>query len=61
MIKIEIEIEPVAKGRPRFTKQGHAYTPAKTKNYEKNNPGRIDGSTPRNNRGRLSSGYNFCT
>ena len=35
MIKIEIEIEPVAKGRPRFTKRGHTYTPAKTKNYEK--------------------------
>ena len=35
MIKIEIEIEPVSKGRPRFTRQGHVYTPAKTKNYEK--------------------------
>ena len=35
MIKIEIEIEPVAKERPRFTKRGHAYTPAKTRNYEK--------------------------
>ena len=34
MIKIEIEIEPVSKGRPRFTKRGPAYTPAKTKNYE---------------------------
>ena len=26
--------EPVAKGRPRFTRQGRAYTPAKTKTYE---------------------------
>lgn len=27
--------EPVAKGRPRFTKFGRAYTPAKTMNHEK--------------------------
>lgn len=27
--------EPVAKGRPRFTKTGKAYTPKKTKDYEK--------------------------
>lgn len=26
--------DPVAKGRPRFTKQGRTYTPAKTKKYE---------------------------
>lgn len=26
--------EPVGKGRPRFTKQGRAYTPKKTKDYE---------------------------
>lgn len=26
--------EPKGKGRPRFTKQGHAYTPAKTRSYE---------------------------
>lgn len=26
--------EPVAKGRPRFTRQGRTYTPAKTKGYE---------------------------
>ena len=25
----------VAKGRPRFTRQGHTYTPKKTKDYEK--------------------------
>ena len=26
--------EPVAKGRPRFSRQGRTYTPAKTKGYE---------------------------
>lgn len=26
--------DPVAKGRPRFTRQGRAYTPAKTREYE---------------------------
>ena len=26
--------EPTAKGRPRFTKRGHTYTPKKTKDYE---------------------------
>ena len=26
--------EPVGKGRPRFTRQGRAYTPAKTAKYE---------------------------
>ena len=26
--------EPVAKGRPRFTRQGRAYTPKKTHDYE---------------------------
>ena len=26
--------EPCAKGRPRFTRAGHAYTPAKTQAYE---------------------------
>lgn len=26
--------EPVAKGRPRFTRTGRTYTPAKTKKYE---------------------------
>jgi Holliday junction resolvase RusA-like endonuclease len=26
--------EPVAKGRPRFTRQGRTYTPKKTSNYE---------------------------
>jgi len=27
-------VDPVAKGRPRFTKQGRAYTPKKTKEFE---------------------------
>lgn len=27
-------ITPVAKGRPRFDRQGHAYTPAQTRRYE---------------------------
>ena len=27
---------PVGKARPRFTRTGHTYTPAKSKNYEKN-------------------------
>lgn len=30
-----VYIEPVPKGRPRFTKRGHAYTPKKTADYEK--------------------------
>jgi len=29
-----IEGEPVPKGRPRFTRQGHAYTPSKTRRWE---------------------------
>jgi Holliday junction resolvase RusA-like endonuclease len=33
-IRIEFHIEPVAKGRPRFTRNGHAYTPEKTRNFE---------------------------
>jgi Holliday junction resolvase RusA-like endonuclease len=28
--------EPVAKGRPRYTKSGHCYTPAKTAKWEAN-------------------------
>ena len=37
MFKVEIEVsgQPIGKGRPRFTKAGHAYTPAKTREYEK--------------------------
>jgi Holliday junction resolvase RusA-like endonuclease len=33
-ITITLPGEPVAKGRPRFTKTGHAFTPAKSRNYE---------------------------
>lgn len=29
-----IEGQPQGKGRPRFTRQGHAFTPQKTKDYE---------------------------
>lgn len=32
---LTVYTEPVAKGRPRFTKNGHAYSPAKTVEYEK--------------------------
>ena len=37
-IDLVIEGEPVGKGRPRVTSKGsfaHAYTPSRTKNYEK--------------------------
>ncbi len=33
-ISFTIPGEPCAKGRPRFTHQGHAYTPEKTTNFE---------------------------
>lgn len=33
-ITIVIDGSPVAKGRPRVTRSGHAYTPAKTRAYE---------------------------
>ena len=37
MYEIELEIsgQPIGKGRPRFTKVGHTYTPQKTKEYER--------------------------
>lgn len=35
MTHIEIPGQPQGKGRPRFTKSGHAYTPEKTRQYEK--------------------------
>ena len=37
MYKVELEItgQPIGKGRPRFTKAGHTYTPQKTKEYER--------------------------
>lgn len=31
----EVSMDPVAKGRHRFTSRGHAYTPAKTKNAQR--------------------------
>jgi Holliday junction resolvase RusA-like endonuclease len=36
MTKISIYLsgQPVGKGRPRFTRTGHAYTPVKTRRYE---------------------------
>lgn len=34
MIQFDIEGEPVAKGRPRLGKYGHAFTPEKTRRYE---------------------------
>ena len=34
MIKFEVLGKPVAKARPRMTRQGFAYTPQKTVNYE---------------------------
>jgi len=30
-----IDVDPVAKGRPRFTRAGRAYTPQKTKQFNK--------------------------
>lgn len=33
-ITIAVLGEPVAKGRARMTRQGHAYTPSKTRHYE---------------------------
>jgi Holliday junction resolvase RusA-like endonuclease len=33
-ITITLPGEPVAKGRPRFTKTGHAFTPAKSRHFE---------------------------
>ena len=35
MIRFTIPGKPQGKGRPRFTKMGHAYTPEKTVAYEK--------------------------
>jgi Holliday junction resolvase RusA-like endonuclease len=34
-LKFTIEMSPVAKGRPKFTRQGFAYTPSKTREAEK--------------------------
>ena len=35
MITFVIDAAPYGKGRPRFTRDGHAYTPEKTANYER--------------------------
>lgn len=35
MIDIYVDIDPVGKGRPRFTRAGHTYTPPATKDAEK--------------------------
>ena len=35
MIHLYIETLPIPKGRPRFTRSGHSYTPKRTKDYEK--------------------------
>jgi Holliday junction resolvase RusA-like endonuclease len=35
IFELVIPGKPVAKGRPRFTRQGHVYTPKKTRSYEK--------------------------
>ena len=34
-VEFVVDGEPVAKGRPRFTMSGKAYTPKRTKDYEK--------------------------
>ena len=34
MVTFNVYGEPVAKGRPRFTRQGRTYTPKKTHDYE---------------------------
>lgn len=33
-ISFSVPGEPVGKGRPRFTRTGHTYTPGKTESYE---------------------------
>lgn len=35
MIQLTLDIEPVAKERPRFTRYGRTYTPKKTATFEK--------------------------
>lgn len=36
MIKLHFQVDPIPKGRPRFTRSGHTYTPKKTKDFEEN-------------------------
>ena len=31
---ITLDLAPVPKGRPRMTRKGHTYTPARTRNWE---------------------------
>lgn len=33
-MRFTVDIEPIGKARPRFTRSGHAYTPQKTKDAE---------------------------
>ena len=33
-ISLRINLEPIPKGRPRFTRSGHAFTPARTRKFE---------------------------
>lgn len=35
MSSFSIDMQPIPKGRPRFTRTGHAYTPARTREYER--------------------------
>lgn len=35
MIQFSVDLAPVGKDRPRFTKRGHTYTPNKTAAFEK--------------------------
>ena len=35
LYEIDVVIPPVGKGRPRFTRSGHTYTPKKTKDAER--------------------------
>lgn len=35
IIQLKLDIEPVAKARPRFTRYGRTYTPKKTADFEK--------------------------
>ena len=34
-IELFIPITPIPKGRPRFTRSGHGYTPSRTREYER--------------------------
>ena len=34
-VKLDLSVDPVAKGRPRISRQGHAFTPHKTRAFER--------------------------